>query len=264
VRKRFGQHLLKNKGVAQKIIALGELTPADTVVEIGPGRGILTEEIIKRGASVIAIEIDRDFCSYLTQYFRESAGPFMLIKGDCLKIDWEERIFSKVKQKIKVISNLPYYLTAPILFKLFEWRKRISLMVLTMQLEVARRLVARPFTKDYGILSIATQFSTHPSIAFKIQPGSFYPPPEVFSAVVKMYMREAGAFYLQDEAHFFKMVRTIFNKRRKMLSNTLKDLKDVEKDKIAPSLREARLEGTRRPETLSLDELHRLYKALYK
>lgn len=137
-------------------------------------------------------------------------------------------------------------------------------MVLTMQLEVAKRLVARPFSKDYGILSIAAQFSTHPFLAFKIQPGSFHPPPKVFSAVVKMHMREAGAFYLKDESHFFKMVRTIFNQRRKMLSNTLKALKDVEKDKIIPGLREADIEETRRPETLSLEELHKLYKVLYK
>jgi len=264
MRKRLGQHLLKNKSIAQKIVALGELKPGEIVVEIGPGRGILTQEIIKTGARVIAIEIDRGFCSYLTEHFHESAGAFTLIEGDCLEIDWERMVFSKTKEKIKVISNLPYYLTAPILFKLFGWRKKISLMVLTMQLEVAKRLVARPFSKDYGILSVATQFSTHPSLAFKIQPGSFHPPPKVFSAVVKMYMREDGAFYLKDEAHFFKMVRTIFNQRRKMLSNTLKALKDVEKDKIVPSLRKADIEGTRRPETLSLEELHRLYNRLYE
>ena len=262
--KRFGQHLLKNKSIAQKITALGELAPEDVVVEIGPGRGILTQEIIKTGVRVIGIEIDREFCSYLNLLFHDRAG-FTLIEGDCLKIDWKEMIFSKTQKKIKVISNLPYYLTAPILFKLFEQRKRISLMVLTMQLEVARRLVAKPFTKDYGILSIATQFSTLPFLAFKILPGSFLPPPKVSSGVVKMRMKENGEFYLKDEAHFFMMVRTIFNQRRKMLNNTLKDLKDIRQgDRISLSLRDADIDGTRRPETLSLEELYRLYKALYR
>ncbi len=231
-------------------------------MEIGPGEGILTREIIRTGASVIAVEIDRKFCSFLTRHFHESRG-FRLIEGDILNIDWGKTIFSKGREKSKVISNLPYYLTAPILFKFFEWRKYISLMVLTMQLEVARRVTARPFTKDYGILSVAAQFSTIPSISFKIQPGSFYPPPKVTSAVVRMCVRENEPFKLRDEAHFFKMVRTIFNKRRKMLNNTLKDLKDVEKDKISLLLQKAHLEGTRRPETLSLEELYKLYSALY-
>jgi 16S rRNA (adenine1518-N6/adenine1519-N6)-dimethyltransferase len=191
------------------------------------------------------------------------SNSLFLIEGDCLKIDWAKEIFSKVNTKLKVISNTPYYATSPILFKLFEWREKITLMVLTMQLEVARRLVAKPCTKDYGILSVATQFVTRPKISFKISPGSFYPPPRVSSAVVKMCVREEPPFCLKDEAHFFSMVRTIFNKRRKMLNNTLKDLKDIDIDKIPVCLEKARILGKRRPETLSLEELHRLYNALY-
>lgn len=239
------------------MVGLGEIVEGDTVLEIGPGRGILTEEIIKSGAEVIVVEIDRRFCSYLRDRYT-NCTYFRLIEGDILKIDWKE-IFPEKGKKVKVISNLPYYLTTPILFRLFEWRRDISIMILTMQLEVAKRLVARPSTRDYGILSVATQFFSCPSIAFKIKPGSFYPSPKVTSAVVKICMRED----VKDAPHFFYMVRTIFGKRRKMLANTLKDLEDVEKDKILPTLKAANIDGTRRPETLSIQELRHLYGILY-
>lgn len=262
MRKRFGQHLLKNKSIARRIVELAELTPDDLVLEIGPGKGILSVEILKKGAGLLAIEIDRKFCSYLNDLFAGNKN-FTLIEGDCLEIDWEEEVFSRTQKKLKIISNLPYYLTAPLIFRFFEWRRKISLMVLTMQIEVAKRIVAMPSTKDYGILSVASQFSADSSISFKIQPGSFIPPPRVRSACVKMYMKEDGEFYLKDERHFFTMVRTLFNKRRKMINNTIKDLKDIEKEKILPGLIKAGIDGRRRPETLSLEEFRNLYIALY-
>ena len=261
LRKRFGQHLLQDKNIARKIVALAELKPGDQVLEIGPGKGILTEEIIKAGGELMAIEIDRDFCGYLKEKF--GTNSFRLIEGDSLRLDFGKAIFSKAPGQFKVISNLPYYLTTPLLFKLLEWKRHISLMVLTMQWEVARRLVARPGSKDYGILSVAVQFRTHPSISFKILPGSFFPPPRVNSAVVKIRIREKNLFPIKDEPRFFKMVRTVFNKRRKMLVNTLKDLKDLEKDKIISGLERAHIDPHSRPEALSLEEFYRLYKALY-
>lgn len=262
LRKRFGQHLLQDKNIARKIVALAELKPGDRVLEIGPGRGVLTEEILRSGSELAAIEIDRDFCGYLKEKF--GTNSFRLIEGDSLRLDFGKEIFSKTPGKFKIISNLPYYLTTPLLFKLLEWKRNISLMVLTMQLEVAKRLVARPGSKDYGILSVATQLGTHPSISFKILPGSFFPPPRVNSAVVKIRVREKNFFPIKDEPRFFKMVRTIFNKRRKMIVNTLKDLKDLEKDKIISGLERARVKPTCRPETLSLEELYRLYAVLYE
>ena len=261
LRKRFGQHLLQDKNIARKIVALAELKPGDQVLEIGPGRGILTEEIKRSGSELVAIEIDRDFCGYLKEKF--GTNSFRLIEADSLKLDFGKEIFSKDSGQFKVISNLPYYLTTPLLFKLLEWKRNISLMVLTMQWEVAKRLVAKPGSKDYGILSVATQFSTHPSISFKILPGSFFPPPRVNSAVVKIRVREKNLFPIKDEPRFFKMVRTVFNKRRKMLGNTLRDLKDLERDKIILSLEKAHINPHSRPETLSLEELYRLYETLY-
>jgi 16S rRNA (adenine1518-N6/adenine1519-N6)-dimethyltransferase len=263
MRKRFGQHLLKNRSIAQRIVELAELTPYDSVLEIGPGKGILTIEILKKGARLLAIEIDKGFSLYLNDLFAGNKN-FTLIEGDCLGIDWEEEIFSKIDKRLKVISNLPYYLTAPLIFKLFEWRKKISLIILTMQLEVAKRIVAMPSTKDYGILSIASQFFTYPSIAFKIQPGSFIPPPKVTSACIKMRVKKDGEFYLKDEARFFRMVRTLFNKRRKMITNTIKELKDVENGRLPLALVKAGIDGRRRPETLSLDEFRNLYNAIYE
>jgi 16S rRNA (adenine1518-N6/adenine1519-N6)-dimethyltransferase len=260
LRKRFGQHLLQDKNIARKIVALAELRPGEQVLEIGPGRGVLTEEIIRLGSQLVAIEIDRDFCSYLKEKF--GTDSFRLIEADSLKLDFGKEIFSKTPGRFKVISNLPYYLTTPLLFKLLEWRRHISVMVLTMQLEVARRLVAKPGSKDYGILSLAAQLASRPSLSFRIRPGSFFPPPRVNSAVVRFEIREKNLFPIKNETNFLKMVRTIFNKRRKMLVNTLKDLKDLERDKIISSLEKAGIKPTCRPETLSLEELYRLYKAL--
>lgn len=266
-RKRFGQHLLQNKNIARKIVSLAELKPGEPVLEIGPGLGVLTEEIIKTGAELVAIEIDWDFCRYLQEKF--GAGISRLIEADILKIDLGKNIFSrnigKYKNlgKFKVISNLPYYLTTPIIFRLLDWKRYISLMILTMQWEVAKRIVAKHGSKDYSPLSISSQWVTSPSLVFKILPGSFLPPPKVKSAVVKMEVREAPVFPLVDEVQFFKMVRTIFSQRRKMVSNTLKELDGVDRDKIVLALERAGLKANSRPEMVSLGELYRLYKALY-
>ncbi|MDI1472702.1 MAG: 16S rRNA (adenine(1518)-N(6)/adenine(1519)-N(6))-dimethyltransferase RsmA [Thermodesulfovibrio sp.] len=214
--KKLGQHFLRNKEILQRIVNSAEIGPQDKVVEIGAGMGDLTELLIKTTKEVIAIELDPFLFKILEERFVQREN-LKLVNQDALKFPFEEI------GTFKVVANIPYYITKPIIFRLIEARNLIS-MTLTIQKEVAQRLVAKPGSKAYSTLSIIAQYYTIPEIKFYIPPKFFSPPPKVESAVIKMDRRNAPLVELEDERLFFKIVKASFGQRRKMISNSLKSI----------------------------------------
>jgi 16S rRNA (adenine1518-N6/adenine1519-N6)-dimethyltransferase len=225
VRGNLGQHLLVDSNIQRKIVdLLGEDT-SEPVLEIGPGLGALTAHLLERGFSVTAVEKDRRFVEILEREFGEKGGGrFRLIASDILDCDLE-KIFTGVKdknKKIKVLGNLPYYITAPILFRLLEAGGSISRAVLTVQKEVAARFVASPGTKDYGRLSLAVRYSADVRHAFDVSPGCFTPRPEVDSSTVVLdFYPSKSSCEKGFDRFLFHLVQVAFGQRRKTLIHNL-------------------------------------------
>jgi 16S rRNA (adenine1518-N6/adenine1519-N6)-dimethyltransferase len=214
-KKRFGQHFLNDPNILNKI--LNEVNPKsdDFVLEIGPGYGALTEKIYPLTKNFKAVEIDRNAVKHL----RESFKDIFIMEQDFLEVNFQEVIHRK-NQKIRVIGNIPYNLTSPILFKLFENNKSIDDAVLMVQYEVAKRIAAQKDTKEYGILSVLSSFFTKTKFCFKISPNVFYPRPKVNSALIHLYFKEIKNT-MEQQKLFIKIVKAAFGKRRKILKNSL-------------------------------------------
>jgi 16S rRNA (adenine1518-N6/adenine1519-N6)-dimethyltransferase len=251
-RKSLGQNFLFDPAILDSIVSAADITPDDTVVEIGPGPGRLTLLLAKAARRVVAIELDpRLYGKLLSELVgRENVE---LILGDALKYHYEEL------GPFKVVANIPYYITTPLIFKLIESRSNLSSMTLTIQKEVAQRIVANPGTKDYGVLSLGVQYHAIPEIKFIIPASAFRPSPKVDSAVIRMDIRKFPAVAVADEALFFRLIRAGFSQRRKTMSNSLKPLYDNIKD-ILP---EIGIDPGRRAETLSMEEFARLADHLH-
>jgi len=214
-KKHLGQHFLKDKNYISRIIGTAEIGKDDVVVEIGPGTGALTFQLAELAGRVIAIEIDHALSQELAE--RAALYPNLtIIEADALRFPYET-----IETKFKVVANLPYYISTPILFRLMELRHKIISLTIMLQKEVAKRIVALPGGKDYGILSIAVQFYALPSIAFQIPPGAFFPVPEVDSAVLKIIPRERPAVGVRSEPLFWSVIKSAFSHRRKTLVNSL-------------------------------------------
>jgi 16S rRNA (adenine1518-N6/adenine1519-N6)-dimethyltransferase len=246
-RKSLGQHFLIDRNIVHKIVRLAELQPGETVLEIGPGRGILTEALLEVSGAVIAIEVDSVLNAHLREAFRNRSG-LKLIEGDALALD-----FACLPEAFLVVANLPYYLSTPLLFRLLKEGARINRMVLMMQAEVAARLAASPESKAYGVLSIATQFRCEVRLAFKVSATCFQPPPRVGSAVVVLTPLLRPRVSVEDEGFFFKVVRAGFAHRRKSLANSLRD-EGFNPEQTRAALMAAGIDGARRGETLSMQE----------
>ena len=246
-RKSLGQHFLIDRNIVRKIVRLAELQPGETVLEIGPGRGILTEALLDVSGAVIAIEVDSVLNAHLREVFRNRSG-LKLIEGDALALD-----FACLPEAFLVVANLPYYISTPLVFRLLKEGARINRMVLMMQAEVAARLAASPGSKAYGVLSIATQFRCEVRLAFKVSATCFQPPPRVGSAVVVLTPLLRPRLSVNNEGFFFKVVRAGFAHRRKSLANSLRD-EGFNPEKTRSALMEAGIDGTRRGETLSMQE----------
>lgn len=254
-RKSLGQCFLTDRRIAEKIVALADVAPDDRVVEIGPGRGILTRLLAERSGELTAIELDARWHAVLQAEFAQSAHV-RLVHADALAYPFENLV-----PPFKVVANLPYYLSTPILFRLLGLRDRVSLMVLMLQREVVDRLVARPNTKAYGALSVAVTYAAEVRRGFAVSSGSFTPRPAVDSAVVSIVPRPSPALAVQDEAVLMRVVRAAFAHRRKILANALKD-EGFDAAQLGVALQEAGIDGTRRGETLGLVEFGRLADAL--
>lgn len=245
-KKHLGQNFLFDPSILYRIVKASGITHNDIVVEIGPGPGTLTKLLSKTAKKVIAIELDLELYTKLKE---EIEGfNIELIHGDALKYPYEEL------EPFKVVANIPYYITTPIIFKLIEARKNLKSMTLTIQKEVAQRIVGKPNTKDYGVLSIAVQYYGEPQLKFIIPKAAFRPVPKVDSAVIHIDILERPRVTVSDDRLFFRIVRTAFSQRRKTLSNSLKS---VSKD-IKEILISAGIEPIRRAETLSIEEFARI------
>ena len=253
-KKRWGQHFLIDPNIIRKIIRIAHLSSDDTVFEIGPGRGALTRYLCEQAGRVIAVELDPK----LLEYLREVCAPFHNLElhaGDALEFPMD-----RLPARTVVVANLPYYLSTPMLFRLFEARSVIQRMVVLLQREVARRMVARPATRDYGTLSVLSQYYGDPNIAFSIRGHCFSPRPEVDSAVVCVAMHP-GRENQRHDAFFEKTVRAAFAHRRKTLTNSFRD-EGWDMRCIGQALERVKMEPTRRAESMTVEEFQSLARAI--
>lgn len=221
-KKSLGQHFLKDGNIIRKIAATIPARPEDQVIEIGPGTGMLTVELMKRFSGMKAIELDGRAVKYLKHKFPE----LELIHSDVLKISWDELLHGS--DKIHIVGNLPYFITSQILFKIMENRNRLESATLMMQKEVAQRLVADCKTKEYGILSVQVQLMSTPKIVFDVPGSAFHPPPKVTSSVVLLTFDKPEL--ICSDTNLKTVVRTAFQQRRKKLSNSLKKITPLPQD----------------------------------
>ena len=247
--KKLGQNFLIKRGIVDEIVHAAELTPGEPVLEVGPGIGTLTQGLAQSGADVTAIELDRRLLEVLDTTLA-SYDNVRIIHGDVLKLDVPSIMNHK---PFKVVANLPYYITTPIIMSLLESKLPIERLVVMVQKEVALRMVAKPGTKDYGALSLAVQYYTEPDIVLDVPPKSFLPAPAVTSSVIRCVLRDKPPVDVIDEKLFFRVVKAGFAQRRKTFANTMKTT-GLSKDRIEELLAKANIDGQRRGETFTLQE----------
>lgn len=247
--KKLGQNFLIKRGIVDEIVHVAELTPGEPVLEVGPGIGTLTQGLAQSGADVTAIELDRRLLEVLDTTLA-SYDNVRIIHGDVLKLDVPSIMNHK---PFKVVANLPYYITTPIIMSLLESKLPIERLVVMVQKEVALRMVAKPGTKDYGALSVAVQYYTEPDIVLDVPPKSFLPAPAVTSSVIHCVLRDKPPVDVIDEKLFFRVVKAGFAQRRKTFANTMKTT-GLSKDRIEELLAKANIDGQRRGETFTLQE----------
>ena len=253
--KRLGQNFLIDPNIVRKIVALAELTPADTVLEIGPGRGILTEALCRASGHVTAIEVDPRLYAYLAER-RHQFSNLTLVLDDAMTYPIEHLPIGAV-----VVANLPYYLSTPLLFRILDQRDRFPRMVLMLQNEVADRLVAKPNTSDYGVLSVMAQYAAEITKAFRVSAQCFRPRPEVGSAVVLLKTKHQRALNQEEEPKFAALVKAAFAHRRKTLTNSLKD-QGYDQKLMGAALEALRLSHSARAETLSIEQFIELIRRI--
>ena len=247
--KKLGQNFLIKRGIVDEIVHAAELIPGEPVLEVGPGIGTLTQGLAQSGADVTAIELDRRLLDVLDTTLA-SYDNVRIVHGDVLKLDVPTIMNHK---PFKVVANLPYYITTPIIMSLLESKLPIERLVVMVQKEVALRMVAKPGTKDYGALSVAVQYYTEPDIVLDVPPKSFLPAPAVTSSVIRCVLRDKPPVDVIDEKLFFRVVKAGFAQRRKIFSNTMKTT-GLSKDRIDELLLKANIDGQRRGETFTLQE----------
>ena len=265
-KKSFGQNFLTDTNILQKIVDTAEIDDQVNVIEIGPGIGALTEFLAERAAEVMAFEIDHRLVPILADTLRDFDNV-TVVNEDILKVDLAQHIqnFKNPDLPIKVVANLPYYITTPILMHLIESGIPFSEFVVMMQKEVADRISAQPNTKAYGSLSIAVQYYMTAKVAFIVPRTVFVPAPNVDSAILKMVRRPEPAVAVEDESFFFKISKASFTHRRKTLWNNLTGYfgkTEEVKDKLTKALDQAGLLPSVRGEALGLEEFASLADAL--
>ncbi|MCR5662329.1 MAG: 16S rRNA (adenine(1518)-N(6)/adenine(1519)-N(6))-dimethyltransferase RsmA [bacterium] len=248
--RRLGQHFLKDANIIAKIIDQASLSPEDNVLEIGPGRGALTKELVKKARQVVAVELDAELAEALPSY-----PNLTVIRKDILRTDLKEILSAETPgRKWKVIANLPYYITTPIIEKLLlEGQGLIECMVIMIQKEVAVRIKTLA-SRDTGALSYFVRYHANAEMLFTVKAGSFSPPPKVDSAIIRLTPWEPPVE--ADKELLFQIIRTAFGERRKTLKKSLGKLFDAE-----AALKQAAIDPTRRPETLTLEEFAAIARA---
>jgi 16S rRNA (adenine1518-N6/adenine1519-N6)-dimethyltransferase len=257
-KKSLGQHFLVDQEVLNRIVAAAELTPSDVVLEIGAGNGVLTRRLAQTAGRVIAVELDNRLIASLRQEFADAAHV-TIVHGDILELDLSQ-LLAGVGTVYKVVANIPYYITGPILRHLLEASTPPTLAVLLVQKEVAERICARP--GDMSILAVSVQFYASPRLITNVPAGAFHPSPKVDSAVLRLDLHTEPAVPDLPSEFFFRVVRAGFGQKRKQLHNSLASGLVLPKQVINAALVTADLTPTRRAETLSLTEWAALCRAL--
>jgi len=254
-KKSLGQNFLVNTHIAERIVDACHLTPTDTVLEIGPGKGALTHELSRQCKSVLAIEKDKILAEQLKIDFKNS--NVHIFGDDILKYP-----FDKLPDNIKIIGNLPYNIATPIIEKIIDHRKKCRQMYITVQLEYAQRIVAKPNTKSYGSFSCFIQYYMEPRILFKIKPSAFLPIPKVQSCFLRLDLLNKPKHKAEDDDLLFSTIRSCFGQRRKMIANSLAST--INKEKIPHLLQTLAINPKLRAENLSLQDYVRISNTVRK
>ena len=258
--KKFGQNFLIDQGIVEKIVREAGVTKDDFVLEIGPGIGTMTQILCENAREVAAVEIDRKLIPILNDTLSEYDNV-TIINDDILKVDINKLAEEKNGGRpIKVVANLPYYITTPIIMGLFESHVPLDSITIMVQKEVADRMQTGPGSKDYGALSLAVQFYAKPEIVVNVPPECFMPRPNVGSAVIRLKRRETRPVDVKDEKLMFRIIRASFNQRRKTLANGLNNSPEIgyTKEQIAAAIEELGRGASIRGEALTLEEFARL------
>jgi 16S rRNA (adenine1518-N6/adenine1519-N6)-dimethyltransferase len=257
-RKGLGQHFLTNRSVLSKIVAAAEIESSDTVVEVGPGLGVLTSELLEHAARVIAVEIDRSLALALHGQFSNESN-LAIINEDVLKLEPGQILAQAgTAGTYKVVANLPYYIASAVLRHFLESANRPELMVVMVQYEVARSIAAKP--GEMSLLSLGVQIFGHPKVMLRVPPGSFYPPPKVWSAVVRIDAYPEPLIPEKKIPGFFRLARAAFCAARKQVQNSLAQGLGFDKAVIVSRLEAAGIIPRRRAETLSIPEWVKLWQ----
>lgn len=264
--KKFGQNFLIDSHVIEKILASAALTKEDCVLEIGPGIGTMTQALAEQAGRVIAVEIDRNLIPILADTLADYSNV-MVIQADILKMDLQKLAQEQNGGKpFKVVANLPYYITTPIIMGLFEKGVPVDRITIMVQKEVADRIKEKPGSKEYGALSLAVQYYAKPEIVANVPPNCFMPRPKVGSAVICLTRHKQPPVMVEDEKLLFALIRASFNQRRKTLVNGLTNSSEIvyTKEQIQKALEAQNLSSSIRGETLSLQQFAELSNYLVK
>lgn len=262
--KGFGQNFIINPGICPRIAEAAGIGPGWGALEVGPGIGVLTEQLCKRADNVVSIEVDKRLPPLLEETMADYDN-FKLILNDVLKVDLKALLAEEFGGKpVAVCANLPYYITSPILMRLLEEKLPIRNITVMVQKEAAQRLCAAPGTRDAGAISYAVAYYAEPKLLFSVQPGSFYPAPKVTSAVIRLDVREKPAVTVpnDDEAAFFALIRAAFSQRRKTAANAIASGLGLPKDKVIAAIEAAGFDARIRPEALTLEDFAAVQREL--
>lgn len=255
-RKRLGQHFLTDRRILDRIVGALQLTGSETVVEVGPGRGALTDRLVERCGRLLAIELDRDLVPYLRDRYA-SASHVMVIEADVLDVD----LAALAAGPFVLVGNVPYYITTPILFHALR-TPRPERAVYLVQREVAERVAAPPGSKDYGALSVNIQAVADVQLVFTVPAGAFNPPPKVESAVIRVTPRAVPLIDADEEEGFRRFVQAAFAQRRKQLKAIVRQVANVDTDAATVLLESLAIPATERPERLAPADFVRLYRRM--
>ena len=262
-KRRLGQNFLVDRAYQERIIRAVNPRPNETIIEIGPGHGALTEHLVESGARVIAIELDHELISPLRAGFA-LRDNFSIVEADALKIDFAALI--EPATTARVVANLPYYISTPIMQRLIEARTAITEMTVMLQREVVERITAAPGGKEYGFISVLVQYACEAESLFDVPPGAFRPAPKVWSSVLRLTRRAAPVAVVRDEARLIELAKVLFSQRRKTIFNNLRAgytrLNLADAAAVLALLEEVGLNPQRRAETLTLTEMAALTNAL--
>lgn len=272
-KKSLGQNFLADPRIARRIVASVAPEPRDLIIEIGPGTGALTGLLTEQSGYLLAVEVDHRLTEALCRTF--TTDRVAIIEADALAVDWEALLDSARASwqavtalaglpRVRVVANLPYYISTPIIERLMTLGGRLFDMTLMLQSEVVERIASPPGSRDYGYLSVLVQYHCRAAKLFEVPPGAFRPRPKVQSAILRLTVRDRPAVCVDDEARFFALVRAAFAQRRKTIANNLKAARRALgfTEAFAPAIERSGIDPRRRAETLSLDEFAALYHAL--